>query len=105
MVATVFTSGAQVLLKLGVLAWPSLSWQLAAGGVLYALAAVLLLVSLRSTDLSITYPILATSYVWAAVLSYVVFNDAPTTGVVVGVAFIIAGVSGIGFTNRTTVTV
>jgi len=40
-----------------------------AGMMLYGLSAILLVVALKSGNLSVLYPVIATSYVWVALLS------------------------------------
>lgn len=99
---TFLTAGAQILLKLasaeleltaqGVL----LNGYLWAGGILYVISAVLLLLSFRKGELSTLYPILALSYVWVIALSSIIFGEALRWNIITGAAVIIIGVSMLG---------
>jgi drug/metabolite transporter (DMT)-like permease len=42
---------------------------------LYAIGAALTIIALKGGDLSVLYPIIATSYVWVGILSYFVFDE------------------------------
>ena len=99
---TFFTSTAQILLKLGS---ENLSFDIVTlitntplllGLVFYAVAAILLILSLREEELSIVYPIISTSYVWVAILSSYLFNEVLTTQKMLGLGIIIGGVSLLG---------
>lgn len=70
-----------------------LNWQLIVGLGLHGVGFILLVVALKYGNLSILYPILATSYIWVAILS-VQFLDEPFSIVQwVGVALIVGGIS------------
>lgn len=104
MVCTVFISVAQILFKyasfgfsMDIMALLGNQSMVAGIGV-YAIAAVLLLLAFRHGELSVLYPIVATSYVWVSLLSPVLFpTDSMSMMKWAGILFIIAGVS---FVNR-----
>jgi multidrug transporter EmrE-like cation transporter len=74
---------------------------LAVGYFLYALAAGMLIVSLKYGQLSVLYPIYAMNFVWVAVMSPVFFEtDSMSPLKWAGVAAIVAGVSLIGLGSR-----
>ncbi len=70
------------------------------GIIIYFMAAAILLIALKSSDLSVAYPIIATSYVWVAILSMYFFNEILTIKNWVGIAAILIGVSLTGFGGK-----
>jgi uncharacterized membrane protein len=65
---------------------------LLAGYTLYGINTVMLVIALREGELSLVYPILALTYVWVTLLSYLALHEAPNVFKNLGVAAIIAGV-------------
>ena len=89
----------QLLFKLGssevsanVASWIT-SWQIIAGMALYATSAVLFIIALRHGQLSVLYPIIATSYVWVAILSTKIMDEPFPPAKWFGLILILAGVS------------
>lgn len=70
------------------------------GVVIYFLAAAILLVALKNSDLSVAYPIIATSYIWVALLSMYFFNEVLLTKQWFGIVFILIGVSFTGYGGK-----
>jgi len=104
LLSTLSAAAGQILIKTGVnsLGWDLISAatniQLILGYALYALAAAMLVVSLKYGQLSVLYPIYAMNFVWVAVLSPVFFEaDSMNPVKWAGVAAIVLGVSLIGF--------
>lgn len=100
---TLFTSLGQILWKLGVLKinldqWFSvLNWPFLFGFVAYAVGAVFMLLAFRKGELSILYPIIATSYVWVSIISPLLFaNDFMNVLKWSGVGLILLSVSLLG---------
>ncbi|MBD3309791.1 EamA family transporter [Candidatus Woesearchaeota archaeon] len=97
---TAFTSAGQILWKLGVqqMTDPVSIWSvltnlpLISGFVSYGLGAVLLILALRGGELSVLYPIVATSYVWVAMLSTIFIGESMNPWKWTGIFVIIAGV-------------
>ena len=103
---TLLTSSAQILWKIGA---PRLSFNLAAiltnyhfiGGVLlYIVGGVLLIISLRGGELSVLYPLIATSYIWVSFLSVKFLGENISFLRILGIASIIAGISFIGYGSK-----
>ena len=70
-----------------------LNWHLIGGLALHGVGFVLLVIALKHGNLSILYPILATSYIWVALLS-VRFLDEPFSAAQWGgVLLIVGGIS------------
>jgi len=100
----VFDCGAQLLLKqaaneltLATLMAGQIPLAAFLGFALYGLSAVLLVLGLQRGELSVLYPILATTYIWVVLFSPVFFvTDNWTVRKFVGVFFIAVGVSLIG---------
>ncbi len=70
------------------------------GVVIYFLAAAILLVALKNSDLSVAYPIIATSYIWVALLSMYFFNEVLLIKQWFGIVFILIGVSFTGYGGK-----
>ncbi len=76
---TIFTASGQILWKLGVGAlsfanlWTFLNLPFILGFVSYGIGAALMITAFRKGELSILYPIVATSYVWVSLLSPALF--------------------------------
>jgi multidrug transporter EmrE-like cation transporter len=65
---------------------------LVAGYVLYGVNTVMLVMALREGELSVLYPILALTYVWVTLVSYIRLHEPPNIYKNLGVMAIIAGV-------------
>ncbi len=88
----------QLLMKLGarsvtsdIASWV-LNWHLVVGVALHGVGFVLLVLAFKRGNLSILYPVLATSYVWVAVLSHRYLGETISAVQWVGVGLIIAGI-------------
>ncbi|MBR9699626.1 hypothetical protein GOV09_04175 [Candidatus Woesearchaeota archaeon] len=110
MILTTFlTSTAQVFYKFGVatLTFDFIAiltnYNLLIGISLYALGAALMILALRGGDLSVLYPIIATSYIWVGLLSLFIFNEPLNFLRWLGIFFIVAGVVSIGVGSKTAV--
>tara|TARA_Y100000310_G_C20620166_1_gene782849 strand:- start:616 stop:990 length:375 start_codon:yes stop_codon:yes gene_type:complete len=106
LICTLFTSVAQAFYKAGanklVYTFQGLitNYQIIIGLVLYAIGSIILIKALKGADLSVLYPIIATSYIWVTILSGIVFNEIITFLKIVGVFFIILGVAAMGYGSR-----
>jgi multidrug transporter EmrE-like cation transporter len=69
---------------------------LIAGYALYGINTVMLVLALREGELSVLYPIIALTYVWVTLVSYVRLHEPPNVYKNVGVTAIMAGVIVIG---------
>ena len=65
---------------------------LVAGYCLYGINTVMLVLALREGELSVLYPIIALTYVWVTLVSYVHLHEPPNVFKNLGVTAIIAGV-------------
>ncbi|MBI4981106.1 EamA family transporter [Candidatus Woesearchaeota archaeon] len=110
LLCTIFTSAGQLMWKMGVgkLSW--LNWitflnaPFLLGFVCYGLGAVLMLMAFKKGELSLVYPLIATSYVWVGLLSPYFF---PTDSMNlwkfagIGVILVSVGVLGWGSSKKT----
>ncbi len=103
---TLLTSSAQLLWKKGsaTLAF-SISGILAnywllAGIILYAVGGILIIISFRGGDVSVLYPIIATSYIWVSLLSVRFLNESMNAFKWIGIIAIIAGIISIGYGSK-----
>lgn len=68
------------------------NWQLIVGLALHGVGFILLVTALKHGNLSILYPVLATSYIWVALLSVRLLGEPFSMSQWVGVAFILGGI-------------
>lgn len=104
---TILGAAAQVLMKTGAnaMAHPGLlgmitSVPLMGGYCLYGLSTLLLVLALRDGELSLLYPVIALTYVWVTILSFLIFHDAINPWKLVGIALIVIGVGVLGKGGR-----
>ena len=103
---TLLNSVAQIFYKFGAnrlsLSFLSLitNYPLIIGVCIYSVSAILLLVAFRGGELSVLYPLIATSYIWVTFLAMYVFNEALSIYKLSGIAIIILGVSLIGLGSK-----
>ena len=71
------------------------------GYALYGLSTFLLVLALRDGELSLLYPVIALTYVWVTVLSYLLFHEHMNPYKVIGIGTIVAGVAVLGRGGRT----
>ena len=99
---TILGAAAQILMKIGMTHFaPSLvgiltNVPLIAGYVLYGINTLMLVLALRDGELSTLYPIIALSYVWVTLLSYLLLSETPNFFKNVGIATIVIGVAVLG---------
>ena len=100
---TLLGAGAQILLKTGAnqLVHPNVlgiitNLSLIGGLSLYGVSTVLLVLALRDGELSLLYPVIALTYVWVTMLSFVVFHDRANPIKLIGIAIIVLGVAVLG---------
>ncbi len=110
---TLLTSAAQIFYKLGAnrLEFNFISlndfimslvtnYPLMAGFFIYGIGAVLLITALKGGELSVLYPIIATSYIWVSFLSVRFFNESINIYRWIGIITIIFGISFIGLGSK-----
>jgi len=73
---------------------------LIAGYALYGINTLLLVLALREGELSTLYPIIALTYVWVTLLSYVILPEKPNLYKNLGIATIVVGVAVLGRGGR-----
>ncbi len=104
---TVLGAAAQILMKSGAntlgnaglaatLVAVATNLPLMSGYVLYGLSTVLLVLALKDGELSLLYPVIALTYVWVTVLSFVFFHDKANPFKLAGITIIVIGVSVLG---------
>jgi uncharacterized membrane protein len=99
---TVLGAAAQILMKLGMAHFRLdavallTNYQLIAGYVLYGINTLMLVLALREGELSMLYPIIALTYVWVTLLSYLLLAEPPNIYKNIGIATIVIGVAVLG---------
>ncbi len=109
LITTILTSAGQVLYKLGTNSLSGnaalikyiLNGYILSGLAAYLFGAVLLITALKYGELSVLYPIIATSYIWVSLASMYFFGEMMNSFKWAGVIAVIIGVSLIGFGSRT----
>jgi multidrug transporter EmrE-like cation transporter len=104
---TILGAGAQVLMKTGAnhMAHPALLGMIAnlplmSGYCLYGISTLLLVLALKDGELSLLYPVIALTYVWVTVLSFLIFHDDVNPWKLLGIVLIVGGVAVLGMRGR-----
>ena len=104
---TILGAGAQVLMKPGAnqMVHPGLlgmltNLPLMGGYCLYGISTVLLVIALKDGELSLLYPVIALTYVWVTVLSFLIFHDHINQWKLLGIVLIVSGVGVLGKGGR-----
>lgn len=103
---TLLTSSAQILYKLGSanLTFNIVSiltnYYLIGGIFLYAIGGTLMILSFRGGEVSVLYPIIATSYIWVSLLSVKFLGEQMNHFKWLGVISIIIGIASIGYGSK-----
>ena len=104
--STLLTSTAQLFYKFGSakLSLDILSiitnFELIIGMVLYAIGGILLIISFRGGEVSVLYPIFATSYIWVSFLSIYFLGEIMNIFKWLGIFTIMAGIVLIGYGSK-----
>lgn len=69
------------------------NWQFVLAGFLYVISTIGYVILLKHEDLTIMYPLASLQYVWVALLSSWLLSEKITGKKIVGIGFIIIGVS------------
>lgn len=95
-----FKMGSNYLQQSGIIGILSNYW-LIGGYACYAVSTLLLIIALKKGELSVLYPIIATTYVWVTFLSPMFFHtDSINILKLGGVFCIVAGVTTLGFAGN-----
>jgi len=105
-ICTGLTSFAQIFYKKGAafLAFDFMklitNYNIIIGLFLYMIGAIIMIIALKGGEVSVLYPIIATSYIWVSLLSIFFFNDNMNPYRWAGVFSILFGVSFIGLGGK-----
>ena len=103
---TILGAAAQLLMKIGMshfvphVAAILTNVPLIAGYALYGINTLMLVLALREGELSMLYPIIALTYVWVTLLSYLLLKEPANLFKNVGIATIVIGVAVLGRGGR-----
>lgn len=101
---TALTSVAQLFFKIGadslVLSKLYTNWPLGLGLVIYGFGAVLLIIALKHGEVTVLYPVIATSYIWVALFSWRLFNESLGFVKLLGIISIVIGIVLISFGSK-----
>jgi uncharacterized membrane protein len=103
---TILGAAAQILMKLGMTHFRPepvallTNYQLIAGYVLYGINTLMLVLALKEGELSMLYPIIALTYVWVTLLSYLLLGEHPSLFKNLGITIIVVGVAVLGRGGR-----
>jgi multidrug transporter EmrE-like cation transporter len=92
-------TGANHMTHAGVLGMISNS-PLMGGYFLYGISTLLLVLALKDGELSLLYPVIALTYVWVTVLSFLIFHDRINPWKLIGISLIVVGVGVLGRGGR-----
>ena len=103
---TILGAAAQLLMKLGMAHFNPqpmallTNLPLVAGYALYGINTLMLVLALRDGELSMLYPIIALTYVWVTLLSYLLLGEKSNLFKNIGIATIVIGVAVLGRGGR-----
>jgi len=103
---TFLTSSAQLLYKIGsaTLTFDIVgiltNYYLIGGILIYAIGGTLMIISFRGGEVSVLYPIIATSYIWVSFISIIFLGELMNIFKWVGVIAIIMGIISIGYGSK-----
>jgi len=87
---------AQIFQKMGGNNLPEITWPILIGLFLYSIGWLVLIIALKDGELTVVFPIVATSYIIVAIYALMIFGEHISLLRWIGVAFIFAGVAMIG---------
>jgi multidrug transporter EmrE-like cation transporter len=99
---TVVGAAAQILMKIGMTHFKldpialATNLPLVSGYALYGVNTLMLVLALKDGELSMLYPIIALTYVWVTLLSYLLLREPPNLYKNIGIATIVIGVGVLG---------
>jgi drug/metabolite transporter (DMT)-like permease len=76
------------------------NWQLAVGVALFLSSSVLYVLGVKRGQLSVLYPLVSLSYIWALVWARIFFKEAFTRRKLAGLCLILLGILFVGLGNR-----
>lgn len=96
--STLLTSIGQLFYKLGADQLPKLfiNYFLIIGLLTYFIALVIFIIALKYEELSILYPIYATSYIWVTLMSFFILREPSAISKYIGITLIVMGVAVVG---------
>ena len=103
---TILGAAAQLLMKIGMSRFVPdtaailTNVPLIAGYALYGINTLMLILALREGELSVLYPIIALTYVWVTLLSYLLLHEPANLYKSLGIAAIVIGVAVLGRGGR-----
>jgi multidrug transporter EmrE-like cation transporter len=101
-VCTLLGAAAQILMKIGMSHFVLnpiaivTNVPLIAGYTLYGIFTVMLVIALKTGELSMLYPIISLTYVWVTLLSYTLLAEPPNMYKNIGIGIIVVGVGVLG---------
>ena len=104
-ITTGLTSVAQIFYKKGTIGASYNLFFIGIGLTLYAIGAVIMIIALKGGEVSVLYPIIATSYIWVSILSIYFYQEPMNFLRWLGVITIIAGITFISFGSKKTETI
>ncbi|MBD3303842.1 EamA family transporter [Candidatus Woesearchaeota archaeon] len=96
LLCAVFVSTAQIFQKIAGNNLPELTLPILAGLLLYTIGWIFFITALKDGELTVVFPIVATSYIITAIYAATIFNEQISLLRWIGIALIFAGVAMIG---------
>lgn len=87
---------AQIFQKMGGNSLPDITWPIFAGILIYTIGWIVFITALKEGDVTVIFPIVATSYVIVTIYALLIFNEPISMLRWAGVILIFAGVAMIG---------
>lgn len=87
---------AQIFQKIGGSNLPELTWPILIGLLLYTIGWIFFITALKNGELTVVFPIVATSYIITAIYAAIIFNEQISLLRWAGIALIFAGIAMVG---------
>lgn len=102
LLCTLVTTTAQVFLKTGADKLPLIffNWALFLGITLYGIGAFILIIAFKGGEVTVIYPIFASSYIWVSILSVYFFSEPLNLLKISGIFVVILGITFIALGSR-----
>jgi len=91
---------AQIFQKMGGSNLPEITWPIFAGILIYTIGWIVFITALKEGDVTVIFPIVATSYIIVTIYALVIFNEQISLLRWMGVIFIFVGIAMIGVSRK-----
>ncbi|MBI4145273.1 EamA family transporter [Candidatus Woesearchaeota archaeon] len=102
LLTTLLTTTAQFFLKTATARFPDIftNWPLLIGIAIYAIGSGIMILAFKGGEVSVLYPVIATSYVWVALIAHFYLGESVHLLRWIGIFTIVLGITFVGFGGK-----